>query len=158
MEASVQNVEDGTAKAREAGEALNRIVGGAADVNGEIELISKEAKGMQDSAAALSAVMTDVDRVAEESTTLAGEVTSGTQRAADSINSVSAVAEEAASSTQEVSASVEEVTAQIGELAVQARLLADISKEMTQFPGKFGAMASDLNLALDEDDGKARAA
>ena len=141
MEGSVRDVEVGTARASEAGSALNRIVESATDVNSEISRITSASGQMETSAAALTDVVDRVGAIAERLNSLAGEMRSGSDRAVVAISGATAISEESAAASEEVSASVEEVSAQVGEVANLSTKLAGISREMSEFLARFGVLA-----------------
>jgi len=140
MNATVGDVESGSSKAREAGDALRRIVEGSRELSAgvqDIAAISAEADR------AASQMMEIVDQVGEQARSTSELTTEMEQRSASLesvISAVGAVAEEAAASAEEVSASTEQVTAQIGEMATQADSIGTLVGELSEFLVWIGAM------------------
>lgn len=143
MENSVRDVEDGAARANEAGVALAGIVESAGNVNDEIQRIADASASMEVSASSLASMVTQVGAIAERLTGLAGEMHSGSESALAQIVATTAITEQSAAASQEVSASVEEVSAQISELTKLSSSLAEISDEMAVFLTRFGNLAHD---------------
>jgi methyl-accepting chemotaxis protein len=141
MESSVRDVENGAARAEEAGGALGRILASANEVNSEIQKIAEASARMEAQTGQLAAIVETVGTVAERMNNLADKMRGGSQRASGSISSVSAVSEESAAASQQVSASVEEVSAQIGEVANLAKELTGVSRDMSTFLARFGNLA-----------------
>ncbi len=145
METSVKDVENGSALAEQAGEALGRIVESATEVNSEIRRITDAAGRMETNAEELVTVLEQVGTIAERSTALASDMNSGSRRANEAIASASAISEQSAAGSQQVSASIEEITAQIGEVAMQTRSLTEIAGEIEGFLDRYGNLAYGAN-------------
>jgi methyl-accepting chemotaxis protein len=139
MEASVQDVEAGAARAQEAGAALSGIVASATEVNREIGRISEASGRMEIDAGELAAQIQSVGDIAERVNALARGMRGGSERAVASVTSATAVSEESAAASEQVSAGVEEVTAQVGELGRLSRSLADAASGMGAYLARFAA-------------------
>lgn len=137
MEASVRDVENGAARAQEAGSALGLIVSSASEVNSEVERIAAASRQMEIDAGNLVALIQSVGAIAERVNGLAGEMRAASGRAVTSVSAATAFSEESAAASEQVSAGVEEVAAQVGELRRLAGSLMVASSEMTTYLSKF---------------------
>jgi methyl-accepting chemotaxis protein len=140
MNGAVGDVESGAEKARDAGDALRRIVDGSRELSTGITEIAGMS-GVADRAA--TEMMELVDQVGQQATStseLAVEMEQRSTSLTEVVSGVTAVAEESAASAEQVSASTEEVTAQIGEMAGQADSIGALVEELTQFLVWIGAL------------------
>jgi len=126
MRSAVERVNEGTLRAREAGEVLGRLV----EVNRKV---SEEVGGVQNGDGGLTGVLEQVGALAEQTQSLATGMRELTASAAVRAASAGAAAEESAASAEEVSASSEEVSAQTGEVANQADQLRSLALELRTF-------------------------
>ena len=143
MEASIRDVEAGSDQAGMAGEALGRILQSATDVNDEIVNISHAGKGVEETAAELTAIFEEVSSLSNRSNELASTMGQNSQRALASVSEASSVAEQSAAASEQVSASVEEVSAQMADIASQTKKLTSSIAELGQFIARFGTLAHD---------------
>ncbi|MCC7364737.1 MAG: globin-coupled sensor protein [Dehalococcoidia bacterium] len=141
MEGAVGDVETGAARVEDAGAALRRIVATADEVNTEIGAITAASGRMDGHVRSLVETIGAVGELAGELSELASGMRSNSGRAADSIGSVTAVAEESAAATQEVSAGTQQVHAQAEETLALAARLREVSDDLATFLEKFGPLA-----------------
>ena len=140
MREMVEDVEGGAAKARMAGERLNRIVESTTELGSQIASIAVEAGQAATSAVTLSSTVAAVGELARTNDATAVEMRAKSESVVAQLVNASAVAEESAAASEQVSASTEEVTAQISEIAGQADQLRVLADELTEFLGWIGAI------------------
>lgn len=141
MEKSIADVENGTTRAEAAGAALNRIVETAAEVQREVESMSREATNVVAAAMQVSSSLGDVTGLAGHSATTAGQMNGSSQRVVALISGANTVAQESAASSQQVAATVEEVSAQTADVASRAAALASTIEILASFIARFGVLA-----------------
>jgi len=129
-------VEKGTEKTVEAGEALAQILAAASEV-------ADSATAVSDLTNQAGSAMKSVAQSAEANLCATEEMGEGAQRVNDSISTVAATSEETAAGAEELTASIEEVSA-------AAATLADMSRSLKDAVAKFkvaDTSASKLKLA-----------
>lgn len=140
MREMVEDVEGGAAKARMAGERLNRIVESTTELGKQIASIAVDAGEAATAAVALSATVMNVGGLARANDATSVEMRAKSESVVAQLVNASAVAEQSAAASEEVSASTEEVTAQISEIAGQADQLRALADELNEFLGWIGAI------------------
>jgi methyl-accepting chemotaxis protein len=130
-------VEQGSARADEAGKALGEIlqavdatVGQVTEIATAAQEMAKGARGVVDAMSSISAVVEENSAATEEMAAQAGMVTT-------SIESIAAVSEENSAATEEVSASAEEMSAQVEEMNAQAEELAATAEQLKSLVARF---------------------
>ncbi|MSQ31085.1 MAG: methyl-accepting chemotaxis protein [Dehalococcoidia bacterium] len=155
MSNAVNDVESGTSKAREAGDALNRIVEVSRELSTEVQTIEGTSSTAGRAATRLSEIVIEVGDLAKQSEELTTRINVRSRDVLDSVDSASAVAEESAAASEEVSAASEEVSAQMSELSSQTLTLAEAARELEQVLRWIGGQQeSSAEGDADEDDGR----
>lgn len=140
MSGAVADVESGAQKAREAGDALQRILDGSREFTKDITKIAATSGEADRAATEMIELVDQVGQQATSTSELAVEMEQRSNSLTDVVSGVTAVAEESAASAEQVSASTEEVTAQIGDMAGQADSIGLLVQETTQFLVWIGAL------------------
>jgi len=112
-------VETGSERSLEAGEALGQIVAAAEKVLGQSKQVSTLT-------AKVNANMESVAFGSQENAKMVGEMTGGANQVAQSIQGVAAISEESAAGAEELSASIQEVGSAAGELAKTSSKLEEL--------------------------------
>lgn len=149
MDGSVESIrsaqEDagtGMEKAREAGDALDRIVGAAESLTVSVETIARTAASADHSADEMAQIIENVGQLAQQNTQVAAEMREQTESVTESLAAVSAVAEENAAASEEIAASAQEVTAQMSEISNQSEGLKTLATQLDDFLLWVGAIDS----------------
>jgi len=141
MEQSIGEVQAGSDRAEEAGQALTRIVESVSLVTGEIREITGASSSAGGSAGRLTGVVERVAELARESARLAAAMNETIGRIRHSVVDSSALVEQSAAASEQVSASVEDVAARLSEISGEATTLATSTSELAQFISRFGTLA-----------------
>jgi methyl-accepting chemotaxis protein len=147
MDGSVESIrsaqEDagtGTEKAREAGEALDRIVEAAESLTTSVETIARTADSADKSADEMTEIIENVGQLAQQNSELAVEMREQAESVTESLAAVSAVAEENAAASEQIAASAQQVTAQMSEISNQSDGLENLAAELDGFLVWVGAL------------------
>jgi len=147
MDGSVESIrsaqEDagtGMEKAREAGEALDRIVDASESLTTSVETISRTADEADHSAAEMAEIIENVGQLAQQNTQVAAEMREQAESVTESLAAVSAVAEENAAASEQIAASAQQVTAQMSEISNQSEGLEHLATELDDFLLWVGAL------------------
>lgn len=142
-EASLERVQKGSALASRSGEALERLLASALD-------LQKKAKTMVQANDSVVAVMENlkaaIERVAlviEQSTAAAEEGTSHAQETLEVMDRLAAISQENAAATEEISGSVDRVSLQAEEVSEAAVVLANIAGELQTTTAQFKVRGED---------------
>ena len=142
MGSGAAQVEEGAARADQAGQALSEILRAVGDTVMQVTEIASAAQQMSaasrsvvDTLQAISAVVEENTAGTEEMAAQAGQVTS-------SIESIASVAEEQSASTEEVSAAAQAMLAQVEEMRAQAQDLAATAVQLHGVITRFDLGAS----------------
>jgi methyl-accepting chemotaxis protein len=130
MESGNQKVEQGAARADQAGASLEEILKAIGTTVAQVESIAAAAQQMSSGARGVVAAMESISAVVEESSAATEEMAAQAGEVTNAIQSIAAVAEENSAATEEVSASAEEMTAQVEELTAQAGDLAQTAEQL----------------------------
>jgi len=147
MDGSVESIRSaqeeangGRDKAREAGEALDRIVEASELLTGSVETIARTATSADESADEMLELVEGVGQLAKQNTEVSTEMREQASQVTDVIGAVSAVAEENAAASEEIAASAEEVTAQMSEVSTATDKLGTLVVELDDFLVWVGAL------------------
>ena len=137
MSQGASKVEQGAARADEAGKALGEIlqavqstVQQVTQIAGSANEVAVGAREVVEAMGSISAVVEENSAATEEMAAQAGQVTA-------SIESIAAVSEENSAATEEVSASAEEMSAQVEEMNAQAEELAATADQLKALVARF---------------------
>jgi methyl-accepting chemotaxis protein len=137
MDEGAREVEKGSAKAVEAGEALQSILEAAEKVNAEAIQAAEASNAMSKNSDELVASMDTVSAVVEENTASTEQMAAGSSEVTTAIESIASISEENSAAVEEVSASAEEMTAQVQEVGASAKSLADMAEALQQVVQRF---------------------
>ncbi len=137
MDEGAIEVEKGSAKANDAGVALEAILKAVEEVNREALEAAHATKEMSKNADELVASMDTVSAVVEENTASTEEMAAGSSEVTQAIESIASISEENSAAVEEVSASAEEMTAQVQEVGVSAQSLANMADALQNVVNRF---------------------
>ena len=137
MGESEEQVEVGTSKANEAGEALQSILKAVEDVNRQIEEISAASEEIAASSDELVSAVDTLSSIAEENNAAAEEMAAGSSEINQAFENIASVSEENSAAVEEVSAAAEEMNAQVEEVGASAGALAEMATDLQELVAKF---------------------
>jgi methyl-accepting chemotaxis protein len=137
MASGSRRVEQGAARADEAGAALASILGAVESSARQVEGIAGAAKELAAGARDVVTSMESIAAVVEQSSAATEEMAAQAEEVARAAESIAAVAEENGATTEEVSASAHEMTAQVEEMDEQSRQLAETASRLRELVGRF---------------------
>jgi len=144
MEGSNREVDAGTARSQEAGEALAQILKAAQMVAAEVEGLSATAEEMTASVRGLQETAQVVKEIAEETGKAIEEATANVESASQAITTVAAISEETAAGAQQMSASAEEVSASAQNVSASVQQQTASVAEVSAAAAELSAMAERL--------------
>jgi methyl-accepting chemotaxis protein len=147
MDAEVNEVEDGTRRADQAGQALTAILKAVERVTSQVEVIASAANEMNSRAGELAGAMDTVSAVVEENTAATEEMAASATEVTRSIENIASVSEENSAAIEEVSASASEVSLQIEQVTSATQNLSDLSALLHQKVMKFTLTKTKANVA-----------
>jgi methyl-accepting chemotaxis protein len=145
MNAGGKEVEQGVARANEAGQALESILQAAEAVNRQAELASAAAAQMTGMATELVSSANRVSAVVEENTASTEEMAASSSQVTQSIENIASISEENSAAIEEVSASTEQMTAQVEEVSASAGNLADMARILQDVVAQFRLELEDVD-------------
>jgi methyl-accepting chemotaxis protein len=137
MQTGATRVEQGSAKADLAGQALGEIL---AAVESTVLQVSEIAASAQEMAAASRSVvdaMQSISAVVEENTASTEEMAAQALQVNGAIQNIAAVSQEQSAATEEVSASTDEMSMQMEQMAGQAEELATTAEQLRGLVARF---------------------
>jgi methyl-accepting chemotaxis protein len=144
MNASSQEVVEGSARSQEAGQALKQIVQTTQSVTADIEKVSAYAQEMAASVQEVTATVATVRQSAEASEQVIRDMASGADRVSAAIASVASVSEETAAGAQEMSAAAEEVSASTQNVSAAVEEQSASVEEVNASASELSTMAARL--------------
>jgi methyl-accepting chemotaxis protein len=137
MDDGAREVENGVAKANEAGRALNTILDAAESVYKEAQEARQAAEAVRTASNELVTAIDSVSAVVEENSAATEMMTSSSTEVTMSVENIASVSEENSAAVEEVSASTEEMSAQVEEVTASAESLADMAKDLRELVEQF---------------------
>ena len=137
MDQGAQEVQKGVVFANQAGDALNKILIAAEDVNNQAEQSADAAQQMSASANELISAVDSVSAVVEQNTAATKEMTTQSMEVTSAIENIASVSEENSASVEEVSASAEEMSAQVNQVNFSAKELSRLSTKLEEVVSQF---------------------
>ncbi len=137
MDEGAVEVENGVARADEAGKALQNILSSVESVNVQVEAIAAAAQEMSASSSELVNAMDLVSAVVEENTASTEEMAAGSSEVIEAIENTAALTQENTAAIEEVSASTEEMSAQVEEVATSVQLLDQMAQNLQAIVARF---------------------
>jgi methyl-accepting chemotaxis protein len=130
-------VEQGSARADEAGQALGEILTAVEATVSQVTQIATAAQEMARGARDVVDAMSSISAVVEESSAATEEMAAQAGQVTTSIESIAAVSEENSAATEQVSAAAEEMSAQVEEMNAQAEELAATAEQLKSLVARF---------------------
>ncbi len=137
MEEGGREVEVGSARAHEAGQALAAILEAAEAVNKQAEATREVARRMETMSGEVVSATDAVSAVVEENVAATEEMSAGSTGVILAIENIASVSEENSAAVEEVSASAEEMSAQVEEVTASAQSLADMAQNLRRVVAQF---------------------
>jgi methyl-accepting chemotaxis protein len=137
MEVGSAKVEDGAMKADQAGRALAEILEAVEATVSQVTQIATAAQKMTGGARSVVETMNGISAVAEESSAATEQMAAQAGQVTASIDSIAAISEQNSAATEEVSASAEEMSAQVEEMTAQADELATTAEQLRALVARF---------------------
>jgi methyl-accepting chemotaxis protein len=137
MEQGARKVEDGSAQADRAGQALGEILEAVDSTVRQVREIAQAVQDMSASGREVSAAMRGIAAVAEEATAATEQMSVTASGAGQSVQEIASIATESSAAIQEVSASTEEMGAQVEEVSAQAVDLAETAQQLQALVTRF---------------------
>ena len=132
-----EKVEQGAARADEAGKALGEILAAVEATVSQVNGIATAAQEMAGGARGVVEDMGSISAVVEQSSAATEQMAAQAGQVRASIESIAAVAEESSAATEQVSASAEEMSAQVEEMSAQAEELAATAEQLKSLVARF---------------------
>ncbi len=161
METGSGKVEQGTAKADQAGAALTEILDAVEEMVERVTTITTAAQEMAGASRGVVSAMASISAIVEESSAATEQMAAQAGQVGESIQSIASAAEQSSGATRQVSASSEEMAAQVADVSEQAEVLARTAAEVRSLLAQFrvdGAASQDVASTpaptADEHDGE----
>jgi methyl-accepting chemotaxis protein len=137
MQSGADKVEHGSAKATQAGTALEEIMRAVESTVGQVTEIATSAREMSVAARSVTDAMHSISAVVEENTASTEEMAAQTRQVTDAIGEIASIAEEQSASSEEAAAGSEEMSAQVEEMSAQAQQLATTAEHLQSMTARF---------------------
>ena len=137
MSESASEVQEGVAKANQAGEALSAIQKAADSVLQQAQQAAQAASQMQASASSLVAAMNSVNEIVSQNEASTRQMTADASIVTQAIENVASISQENSAAIQEVSASTQEMSAQVAEVSAAAQSLDKMAKTLQETVTQF---------------------
>ncbi len=148
MDEGGQEVEHGTRRAAEAGQALADILHAAEAVKEQAEAARQTAQRMEMLSGEMVTATDSVSAVVEENTAATEEMATGSVSVMQAIENIASVSEENSAAVEEVSASAEEMSAQVEEVTASAQSLAQMAQSLQQVVSQFKLADTGRNVGV----------
>jgi methyl-accepting chemotaxis protein len=137
MESGSGKVEEGTAKADQAGVALTEILDAIEAMVERVTAIATAAQEMTGASRGVVDAMASISAIVEESSAATEEMAAQASQVSESIQSIASAAEQSSGATRQVSASSDEMSAQVADVSQQAEVLAQTAAEVRALLAQF---------------------
>ncbi len=137
MDESAKEVENGVARAGEAGQALVSILQAVEAVNRQAEEIAAAASRMTASSKELVGAMESVAAVVQGNTAATEEMAAGSTEVTQAIENIAHVSEGNSAVVEQVSATAEEMSAQVEEVSASAQSLSEMAQALQELVRQF---------------------
>jgi methyl-accepting chemotaxis protein len=137
MQEGAKEVEVGSERAMEAGQALESILEAAEGVRKQVTAIRAAADRMSAAAGELAGAMDSVSAVVEENSAATEQMAASSSEVTQAIEGIASVSEENSAAVEEVSAGAEEMSAQTEEVAASAASLTDMAQALEAIVAQF---------------------
>ncbi len=147
MNEGAAEVEAGTVRADEAGQALAGILQAVEAVSQQMEEISAATQQMSASSEELVGAMESVSAVVEENTAATEEMAAGSDEVRSAIENIANISQENSTAVEEVNAAAEEMNVQVEQVTVSAESLRDMAQALQALIAQFKLSAQSQELA-----------
>ena len=137
METGSGKVEQGTAKADQAGVALTEILDAVEAMVERVTTIATAAQEMTGASRGVVDAMASISAIVEESSAATEEMAAQAGQVSESIQSIARAAEQSSGATRQVSASSGEMAAQVADVSEQAEVLVRTAAEVRALLAQF---------------------
>jgi methyl-accepting chemotaxis protein len=137
MESGSGKVEQGAAKADQAGVALTEILDAIEAMVERVTTIATAAQEMTGASRGVVDAMASISAIVEESSAATEEMAAQAGQVSESIQSIASAAEQSSGATRQVSASSDEMSAQVADVSEQAEVLARTAAEVRALLAQF---------------------
>ncbi|HEY9075471.1 MAG TPA: methyl-accepting chemotaxis protein [Anaerolineaceae bacterium] len=137
MEAGASEIENGVARASDAGTSLTSIMAAAEAVLKQAQEAGQATGQVQSASSELVSAIDAVSAVVEENTAATEQMSANSSEVTQAVESIASVSEENSAAVEEVSASTEEMTAQVEEVTASAQELANMASALNQVVAQF---------------------
>jgi len=137
MDEGAAEVEAGTARAGEAGQALDSILQAVEVAHHQVGEIAAAAQQVEASSGELVGAMDAVSAVVEENTAATEEMAAGSTEVTQAIENIASVSEENNAAVEEVSAAAEEMNAQVETVSASAESLSEMARTLQELVAQF---------------------
>ncbi|MFN0073860.1 MAG: methyl-accepting chemotaxis protein [Chloroflexota bacterium] len=137
MSQGAERVRSGSSQAKQAGSALAEILRAVESTVDQVGVIAAASQEMAARGRDVSASMESISAVVEQATASAEEMAANAEGVSRAISSIASVAEENSAATEEVSASAEEMAAQVDQMSQQAQELAVAAESLRELIARF---------------------
>lgn len=137
MAAGMQEVENGSRLAGEAGTSLQEIMATVGRAATDVKAIADAVSTVQENAQNVVRAFDSMAAITEENTAATEEMAASSGQVTESVTEIAAVSQQSAAAAEELSAAVEEVTAASEEVASSAQGLAKIATDLQQQVERF---------------------
>jgi len=137
MQAGSTEVENGVARANQAGTALGEILEAAQAVHKQAEQAALAAGRISAFTTELVGAVDTVSAVVEENTAATEQMSAGSMEVNAAIENIASVSEQNSAAIEQVSASAEEMSAQVEEVTASAQSLSEMAKALQDVVSQF---------------------
>jgi methyl-accepting chemotaxis protein len=137
MNEGAAEVESGTARADEAGQALAGILQAVETVSQQMEEISAAAQQMSASSHELVSAMEAVSAVVEENSAATEEMAAGSDQVKQGIEDIASVSQQNRTAVEKVSAAAEDMNVQVEEVTGSAESLRNVAQSLQALVAQF---------------------
>jgi methyl-accepting chemotaxis protein len=136
-ESGIDQVADGTARAEQAGRALEDILVAAEHAANQVTEIAASAQEMAAGARAVTEAVVSISAVVEENTASTEEMAAQSEQVSAAIRAIADVAEQQSVATDQMSMSALEMSAQVKDMSTRTEELVDISERLRTLVARF---------------------
>jgi methyl-accepting chemotaxis protein len=143
MTAGGAKVDEGTARADQAGRALREVLAAIETTAAQVAEIASAAQQTAIGARSVTGAMGSISAVVEENTAATEQMAAQAAQVSQAVQNIAAVSERQSAGTEEVSASAEQMASQVQAMSVQAHELASTSDELKELVARLTSLGGD---------------
>ncbi|MDE3074966.1 MAG: MCP four helix bundle domain-containing protein [Chloroflexota bacterium] len=137
MEMGSAKVQDGSAKADQAGQSLQKILGAVDATVQQVTSIAAAAQQLAGSSASVMSAMQEISMVVEQNTAATEEMAAQSSQVLEAIQTIADASVQQSATTEEVSASALEMSAHVEEVSAEAGALAETAEALSRLVSRF---------------------